>query len=401
MRGWIFQGNPDYSDVDTYLRNHSEIVWAVNQEGYADEMAPGDEVFIWRAAGHSRAEAGVVAGGHLTANPSTRRDDPNAVDLYTDPRPNTEAIRVPIRLWKVCTGPKEVVKRKWLKGDPVLSELQILKQPTGTNYPVTLTEAERLKDLVRNTNRDWTRLESLAGLWAYKETLNGPVSKLPGTPVARVGLLVGRAVSAAYNKVLNFRALDPRDPRKGLDANSETDRHVWAEFFDEATQTLKTAELDAEFNKLSKQGRSWPQEPRYKDFGPAPNDDPNELQQFAARVRKGQGKFRKGLLRLYDHRCSISGHGPPTALEAVHIRDHAATGMNDWDNGLLLRADLHHLFDAGLLEIDPRDLTVQMDPSLQGTPYWAFQGEPLRAREDGGRPSEEHLEGRWSGQAKP
>ena len=67
-------------------------------------------------------------------------------------------------------------------------------------------------------------IESIAGLWAYAETYGQPVSRLPGSPVARVALLVGRAVSGVYAKVMNFRSIDPRAAGEGMSGAGETDR---------------------------------------------------------------------------------------------------------------------------------------------------------------------------------
>ena len=133
----------------------------------------------------------------------------------------------------------------------------------------------------------------------------------------------------------------------------------------------------------------------YKDFGDAPNDDSDELQQFAARVRRGQPKFRETLLKAYEYKCSISGHGPKEVLEAVHIEPHAKTGINELDNGLLMRCDLHSLFDANLLRVNPRDLSVSIDSSLKKTPYWEFQGKNIRKKADGTSIGTKYLKQRW------
>jgi hypothetical protein len=60
----------------------------------------------------------------------------------------------------------------------------------------------------------------VAGLWAYTQTYGQQVSRLPGSPVAEVALVVGRAISGVYNKVMNFRAIDPRDERAGMSGAS-------------------------------------------------------------------------------------------------------------------------------------------------------------------------------------
>ncbi|HEX2079869.1 MAG TPA: HNH endonuclease [Longimicrobium sp.] len=135
--------------------------------------------------------------------------------------------------------------------------------------------------------------------------------------------------------------------------------------------------------------------PVYQGFGEAPDDDPAKLAQFARRVRRGQPKFRKNLLALYGGRCAISGWGPESVLEAAHILLHADSGLNHTDNGLLLRADLHSLFDDGLLRIDPSTLSVVLDPSLKPTAYWSLNGTPLRPRLDASHPSREYLRLRW------
>jgi hypothetical protein len=75
-------------------------------------------------------------------------------------------------------------------------------------------------------------------------------------------------------------------------------------------------------------------------------------------IRARQSQFRTQLLKAYEFRCCISEAGPETVLEAAHIEGHAESGDNRVPNGLLLRSDLHTLFDAGLLTIDPDSLCV-------------------------------------------
>ncbi len=135
--------------------------------------------------------------------------------------------------------------------------------------------------------------------------------------------------------------------------------------------------------------------PRYADFGDAPDDDPNELQAFARRVRRGQRKFRDNLLALYDNVCAVSGTGPTEVLEAVHIEPHAISGLNTSSNGLLLRADLHALFDDGLLRIHPDTFVIHLSDRLRDTEYWQYEGVVLRVRVDGSNPGRKHIRARW------
>lgn len=138
-----------------------------------------------------------------------------------------------------------------------------------------------------------------------------------------------------------------------------------------------------------------PARPHYHGFGEAPDDDPSRLALFARRVRRGQPKFRKKLLALYGGQCAVSGWGPESVLEAAHILLHAHSGLNRSENGILLRADLHSLFDDGLLKINPSTLLVVLHPSLRDGPYGALHGRTLRPRRDASQPSREYLRERW------
>jgi hypothetical protein len=130
------------------------------------------------------------------------------------------------------------------------------------------------------------------------------------------------------------------------------------------------------------------------DAGPS-DDDPFERVKRGVRLRRGQSAFRKTMMRLYDHSCAISGWGPEDVLEAAHIEPHSVGGHNSADNGLLLRADLHTLMDAGLLLIDPRNLQILVHDKLIGTEYEQYAGNKLRARTDSSSPDQKFLEDRF------
>ncbi len=281
-----------------------------------------------------------------------------------------------------------------MKEDPILSDLRILNLANETNYPITFQEATRLQTLLNNTGRNWNRTECMAALWAYDQTYGKSVSRKPGSPVADVAIAIGRAVSGTYNKLMNYRSIDPSDTRTGLDAINQLDQAVWDTYYDVSESTLRSELLREDYEqRWGSVSVPTDAKPEYQEFGQAPDDDPTDLRQFAARVRKGQQRFRANLLRLYDKQCAISGWGPPAVLDAAHIVSHGRSGLNHTDNGILLRSDLHDLFDCGLLVIQP-DLKVSLDPSLQGSEYWQYDGVMLRARVDGSHPSNELLRDR-------
>lgn len=73
-----------------------------------------------------------------------------------------------------------------------------------------------------------------------------------------------------------------------------------------------------------------------------------------APYRLGQSSFKAVVLDAYRRRCAISGTHIPPVLQAAHIRPVSSGGEHRLDNGLLLRSDIHTLFDRGYLGIDPQ-----------------------------------------------
>jgi len=95
-------------------------------------------------------------------------------------------------------------------------------------------------------------------------------------------------------------------------------------------------------------------------------------------VRQGGAKFRREALKNFGGRCAISGWDVEAVLEAAHIVPHRGLQTDQADNALLLRADLHTLFDRELLHIDPDTRRVVLELRLQNGPYAAFAGQEVR-----------------------
>jgi predicted restriction endonuclease len=93
--------------------------------------------------------------------------------------------------------------------------------------------------------------------------------------------------------------------------------------------------------------------------------------------RQGQADFRAWLLDAYGRRCAITGCNVIEALEAAHITPYLGRATNYVGNGLLLRSDIHTLFDLGLLAIDPDTLTVLVAPGLESSDYGELAGTRL------------------------
>lgn len=107
-----------------------------------------------------------------------------------------------------------------------------------------------------------------------------------------------------------------------------------------------------------------------------------ESVQFGApavvRPRLGQGSFRVIVTDAYQRRCSMTGEKTLPVLEAAHIRGVAVGGSHSVSNGLLLRADLHTLFDRGYVTVTP-DCRVEVSRRIReefsnGRAYYALHG---------------------------
>jgi putative restriction endonuclease len=108
--------------------------------------------------------------------------------------------------------------------------------------------------------------------------------------------------------------------------------------------------------------------------------------------RRGQREFRERLLVAYDRRCAITNCDVADALEACHIVPYQGPATNDISNGLLLRADIHTLFDLGLIGVEPEQMTVVLSSRLGDSAYSLMGNVVLRIpRDDSMRPSREAL----------
>ncbi|MFJ2026318.1 HNH endonuclease [Streptomyces sp. NPDC087897] len=89
------------------------------------------------------------------------------------------------------------------------------------------------------------------------------------------------------------------------------------------------------------------------------------------RARVGQGPFRKRLLEDYGQVCAFTGPAPAGALQAAHLYSYADEDEHHEWGGLLLRNDIHALFDRGQISINPDTGCIEVDDELRGYPAYA------------------------------
>ena len=107
------------------------------------------------------------------------------------------------------------------------------------------------------------------------------------------------------------------------------------------------------------------------------------------RPRLGQGAFRIVVTDSYQRRCAVSGEKTLPALDAAHIRPFSSGGKHEASNGILLRRDIHSLFDSGYVTISP-DYRFEVSKRIReefenGRHYYALHGQQIAKPENPNR----------------
>jgi putative restriction endonuclease len=125
--------------------------------------------------------------------------------------------------------------------------------------------------------------------------------------------------------------------------------------------------------------------------------DTNEEESIYRQIkaRRGQKKFRNDLRKRYGDKCIITGCKILDILEAAHIRPYKSKKDNHPSNGLLLRADIHTLFDLDLIGINPETLIVYVHVNIQKDGYEFLNGLSLEKHAHCLSPNKEGLNMRW------
>lgn len=100
-------------------------------------------------------------------------------------------------------------------------------------------------------------------------------------------------------------------------------------------------------------------------------DMPQGFTRALVRVRRGQSQFRERTLARQGSLCAFTGGAPARVLEAGHLYSYARLGEHHEHGGLMLRRDIHRLFDDGLLAVEPDRLRVDVSPELGDFPQYA------------------------------
>jgi putative restriction endonuclease len=162
---------------------------------------------------------------------------------------------------------------------------------------------------------------------------------------------------------------------KGYDIGTQSGAALWSQVRERLGKNARLGSVDA-----------------------AEEDDVRYGGPVTIRPRLGQGAFRVEVTDAYCRRCAITGERTLPALEAGHIRPYSKNGPHKISNGLLLRSDLHNLFDLGYLTVTV-DYKVEVSRRIReefenGRHYYALHGQPLSVLplEEAARPGKDFLE---------
>lgn len=125
---------------------------------------------------------------------------------------------------------------------------------------------------------------------------------------------------------------------------------------------------------LSSRGKSWLPSKRTEE-------GPRYGTPTLARFRLGQGTFKILVTDAYGRACAITEEHSLPVLEAAHIKPYGDSGPHAVYNGLLLRSDVHRLFDRGYITVTP-EYRIEVSRRLKeefenGRSYYPYHGQVL------------------------
>jgi len=151
---------------------------------------------------------------------------------------------------------------------------------------------------------------------------------------------------------------------KGYDAESGTGKELWSEV-EQRLRMLPPAEIlddTATIAAIESHGYGKPQ---------------------IILPRLGQGLFRMMVTDAYERRCALTGERTLPVLDAAHIKPYSVLQRHEVSNGILMRSDLHRLFDDGYITIDPADRKILVSSRIReefdnGKEYYRLHGQAIR-----------------------
>jgi putative restriction endonuclease len=191
-------------------------------------------------------------------------------------------------------------------------------------------------------------------------------NKMPADPLSLVGCLV-LTDPVFFSNQEQFEQPEDWSGPIVTGKKYSTETSIGARIWDQVQERLTMRKFYARESSLTEQAAFENVDDRYRET--------------LSRVRIGQGAFRIMVTDAYKNACAITGDHTLPVLEAAHIKPFSLSGPHLVSNGMLLRSDLHKLFDSGYLTITP-DYHVEVSPRIReeyhnGKEYYSMHGKKL------------------------
>jgi len=170
VKAWIFQGNPSKYDLTGAVNSLPFIWWRINQ--HKNQSFKDDRVYLWE----SGPNAGIVAVCTALNEPEPFPADTNDSRFEKNIEPvGPDTLGVKLQIDKVLEN--RITRLQLLSSGGQLAGLQILRQPQGTNYPLTPEQESALADLLNPPPPDepYTMKDALADIFLTEEALRKAV----------------------------------------------------------------------------------------------------------------------------------------------------------------------------------------------------------------------------------
>jgi putative restriction endonuclease len=290
-------------------------------------------------------------------------------------------------------------KNNGLEGNPFLiTNAKGIFKPAGESYALSFKQVmgSKYSDLTpiiyedgswiyRYKEEDGSRQEpDPKKLWTNKAAKNSMENAIP----------IGVAIQISEKPNPKYKIL-------GLGIISE-----WVDdfFVVNGFSDVGTATLTKSYGPLGKDLEDLQEELEKKEgvkgYDPSSTKDERDKVLKTIVQRRGQKKFRNALLKIYNNTCVITECNIPAVLEASHITPYLGEKSNHPSNGLLLRADIHTLWDLGMIAINPVDMKVNIKHSIFGSVYDMFHSKKINFSEQE-KPSMKALKEQWEYFNKP
>ncbi len=254
---------------------------------------------------------------------------------------------------------------------PMSNGVFLVNKAKGIHKPAGLEYALSVRQSLKGPYADVDPVVRPDGTWTYKYYQERADPAKRDSQFTNVALLACMRDRIPVGVIRQIRPKpNPRYWVQGLALVEE-----WKDGYFRLEGFGPSGELHLQGSQIAAAGRLITED---ETFDPSSIEDARRWIRASIVRRQGQGMFRAAVLAAYGGRCAISGFSVPEALEAAHIYQYLGAQTNVVTNGLLLRSDLHALYDLGLLAIDPMSMTVMLSPRLLDSDYGPLVGQAIR-----------------------